>query len=86
MTPPGQLSDRALRELLLQTFLEVQQAEQARGTLPPDRYTLTARLSSVFEYSAAIVLGLLIASGCTMAVFIVTRVLLHVDFSRYAWL
>lgn len=86
MTAPTRLSDADARELLLQTFLEVQQAEQARGTVPGERRTVLGRFRWFFEYACAVMLGLLIASTCMLMVFVVTRVLLHIDFSRYAWL
>ncbi|MEK8051150.1 hypothetical protein AACH10_12940 [Ideonella sp. DXS22W] len=85
MTPPTRRPPQDPRDLLLQTYLEIEAAERASGRLPSGGTVLT-RFRALFEYGCAIVLGLLIASTCVLLVFVVTRVLLHVDFSRYTWL
>lgn len=84
MTAPARLSDEQLRELQLQAYLEVLQEAQQRGAVPRANHTVLARLRWLFEYAGALVLGLLVASSTMLVVFFVTRVILHVDFSRYA--
>lgn len=78
---------RRARELLLQALLD-EEEERRRGTPPKGaerrrEWNLMRRFRPVFETAGALVLGLLLASFIVLVIFLVTRLIFHIDLSRF---
>jgi len=72
-----------LKELLLTAFLDVQQEQEQRGAQPRRDENVLARFRGVFEFIGAIQLGLLLAAVGVLLVFLVSRMMFHLDLARY---
>jgi hypothetical protein len=76
-----------LRELLLQTVLEEQQERRRakpRGVAERRRdWNVVRRFQALFEASGAFVLGLVISSIVILLIFVLTRMIFHIDLSKY---
>jgi hypothetical protein len=77
------LSDDDRREVLWHTYLAVQREQQAAGTLPDVDRTVLSRVGGVLAVVGAVQLGALVASFSVFTIFVVTRMIMHLDFSRY---
>ncbi|HET9651854.1 MAG TPA: hypothetical protein VFP36_06670 [Usitatibacter sp.] len=70
------------RRILLQECLALQDAEERRGAMPAAA-TVVTRLDWLFEALAAIALGLACGAFAVLGVFLLTRVIFHIDLTRY---
>ena len=80
---PQVLDDADRREVLLRTYQAVQAEQLAMGTLLDVDRTVLSRLRGLLALAGAVQLGLLVASFSVFSIFVVTRMILHLDFSRY---
>ncbi|HET9653255.1 MAG TPA: hypothetical protein VFP36_13730 [Usitatibacter sp.] len=80
-TIPG-LTHEQRRRIVLQEFLALQDAQVKKGAMPAAR-TVLSRLDWLFESLAAVVVGLLCGALAVLAVFLVTRVIFHIDLTKY---
>ena len=80
---PQVLDDADRREVLWRTYQAVQAEQLAKGTLPDVDRTVLSRLRGLLALAGAVQLGLLVASFSVFSIFVVTRMILHLDFSRY---
>ena len=83
VTGPQALDDADRKEVLWRTYQAVQAEQLAQGTLPDVDRTVLSRLSGWLALLGAVQLGLLVASFSVFSIFVVTRLILHLDFSRY---
>lgn len=79
----GVLTDDDRREVLWHTYLAVQREQRAAGQLPDVDRTVLSRVGGVLAVIGAMQLGALVACFSVFAIFVVTRMIMHVDFSRY---
>ena len=77
------LDDADRREVLWRTYQAVQAEQLALGTLPDVDRTVLSPLGRWLALLGAVQLGLLVASFSVFSIFVVTRMILHIDFSRY---
>jgi hypothetical protein len=83
VTGPQALDETDRQEVLWRTYQAVQAEQLAKGALPDVDRTVMSRLSGWLALLGAVQLGLLVASFGVFSVFVVTRMILHLDFSRY---
>jgi len=83
MTAPGNVSEVKLNELHLEVFLDVQKELEDKGVIPRRERSILTRLRGFFVYLGAINLAFFLACLTILLNFIVVRMLLHIDFSRY---
>lgn len=79
--PPLDVDDR--REVLWRTYLAVEREQRALGRLPAKPTTVLTRAGGALAWVGAVQLGVLIACFGVFAVFVVTRMILHLDLTRY---
>jgi len=79
--PPLDEEDR--RELLWRSYLAVQREQRELGRLPPERPTVLTRIGGLLAVAGAVQLGAFVAIIGVFLVFIVTRLVLHLDLTRY---
>lgn len=77
------LDDADRKEVLWRTYQAVQAEQLALGTLPDVERTVLSPLGRWLVLLGAVQLGLLVASFSVFSIFVVTRMILHIDFSRY---
>lgn len=70
------------RQIVLQECLAIQEAQERRGAMPASR-TVLSRLGWLFQALAALSLGLLCSALAVLMVFLFTRVVFHIDLTRY---
>lgn len=70
------------RRIVLQECLAIQDAQERRGAMPASR-TVLSRLGWLFQALAALSLGLLCSALAVLMVFLFTRVVFHIDLTRY---
>jgi len=80
---PSALDDDDRREVLWHTYLAVQREQHAQGALPDVDRTVLSRVGGLLAVIGALQLGALVAALGVFAIFIVTRLILHLDFTRY---
>ena len=83
MSGPNMLDEADREEVLWRTYQAVRAEQLAQGVLPDVDRTVLSRLSGVIAVLGAVQLGLLVAAFGVLSVFVVTRMILHLDFSRY---
>jgi hypothetical protein len=75
---PDRNKSEELRDLLLQTYLEVQEEhETRRGTRLNN--SLVTRYRRTFEFISAVQLGFLVACLSVFIEFVIIRLILHLD-------
>ena len=83
MNEPGLLDEPDRHEVLWRTYLAVQREQQASGAMPRFDSTVLSRLSGLLALLGAVQLGVLVSCFGVLMVFVVTRMILHLDFARY---
>jgi hypothetical protein len=83
LTGPQALDEADREEVLWRTYRAVQNEQLAKGALPDVDRTVLSRLSGWLALLGAVQLGLLVASFGVFSIFVVTRMIMHLDFSRY---
>jgi len=83
MTPRGQFSDEELTDLHLEAFLEFEKEQEDKGAIPRSETNLMARFRGFLVFLGAVNLALFVACLTVLLNFIVVRLLLHLDVSRY---
>ncbi|HET9578642.1 MAG TPA: hypothetical protein VFP44_12490 [Usitatibacter sp.] len=76
------LNNEQRRRILLQEYLALQEAQERQGAMPGAR-TVLSRFGWLFQSLAALSLGVFCGSASVLAVFFLTRVLFHIDLTRY---
>ncbi len=71
--------DNTAREVLLETYIQVQDEQEKLGHLPDSSDNFLSRHSTLLQMTGAIQLGLLTASLTILLDFIVLRMILHLD-------
>lgn len=74
-----QMQDENLKQLLLETYLEVEQEQEADLSIPRSDSHSLGRFRRMFELLGAIHLGLLIACLTIFIEFVILRLILHLD-------
>jgi uncharacterized membrane protein YoaK (UPF0700 family) len=82
MSAPRILTHDERRHVLFQEYLALQHEQEEKGAMPVRR-TVLFRLAWLFEFLGAISVGMLCAAFAVLAVFLVTRVIFHIDLTRY---
>ena len=82
MSAPRILTHEERRRVLFQEYLALQREQEEKGAMPPRR-TVLSRLAWLFEFLGAVSVGLLCAAIAVLGVFLVTRVIFHIDLTRY---
>lgn len=78
------LDDDDRREVLWRTYVAVQREQQALGTLPAAAgRTVLSRFGWVLAWLGAIQLGVLVSCFSVFIVFVVTRMVFHIDLTRF---
>lgn len=72
-----------LRDLHLQVFLDVQKELEAKDLIPRRERNFLTRFGGAFVFLGAVNLAFFLACLTILLNFVVVRMLLHVDFSRY---
>jgi len=83
MTARSRLTDEEMKDLHLEVFLDVQKELEDKGLIPRRERNLLTRFSGLFVFLGAVNLAFFLACLTILLNFIVVRLLLHVDFSRY---
>jgi hypothetical protein len=83
LSEPAALSEDDRREVLWRTYQSVQREQHEAGALAEFDRTLLTRLGAVLAFLGAVQLGILMSSVGMLMVYVVTRLILHLDFSRY---
>jgi len=83
MTTLGNLSEDKLNELHLEVFLDVQKELEDKGVIPRRERNVLTRFGGFFVCLGAINFAFFLASWTILLNFIVVRMLLHIDCSRY---
>lgn len=76
------LTERERESLLLESYLEVEEEQARLGTLPRKR-TVIGLLRPALKYVGALQIGLLVSVFTMFIVFVITRMMFHLDMSRY---
>lgn len=83
MTTRSGLTEEELRDLYLQVFLDVQKELEHKELIPRRERNLLTRFRAFFVFLGAVNLAFFLACLTILLNFIIVRLLLHVDFSRY---
>jgi len=72
-------TDATVRQILLETYMQVHDEQEKLGRLPDSSDNFLSRHSTFLQMIGAIHLGLLIASLTILLNYIVLRMILHID-------
>lgn len=75
--------DGLLQEILLEAYVECQKDCEGSGKIPHDNTSTLARFTHAYELVGAILFGIFIASLTMLLVFIVTRMVLHLEITLF---
>jgi len=83
MMNPVDYQDELLQGILFEAYVDCQKDCETSGKIPRNENTVLSRYRPAFELVGAIQFGIFIACLTTLLIFVITRMVLHIDISWF---